>query len=48
MLIGGLIGGMLISSALGIKYKTSKFEKTNGWICSILLVIILTYLAYFM
>ena len=46
--IGGLIGGMLISSALGIKYKTSKFEKTNGWICSILLVIILTYLAYFM
>ena len=46
--IGGLIGGMLISSALGIKYKTYKFEKTNGWICSILLVIILTYLAYFM
>lgn len=46
--IGGLIGGMLISSALGIKYKTSKFEKTNGWICSVLLVIILTYLAYFM
>lgn len=46
--IGGLIGGMLISSALGIKYKTSKFEKVNAWICSVILVIILTYLAYFM
>lgn len=46
--IGGLIGGMLISNALGIKYKTSRFEKINGIVCSILLVIILTYLAYFM
>lgn len=46
--VGGLIGGMLISSAVGIKYKTSKFEKINGWICSIILVILLTYLSYFM
>lgn len=45
--IGGLIGGMLISNALGIKYRTSKFEKTNGIICSIILVAILTYIAYF-
>ncbi len=45
---GGLIGGMLISSALGIKHKTSRFEKINGWICSVLLVIALVYLAYFM
>ena len=46
--IGGLIGGMLISSTLGIKHKTSKFEKINGWVCSIILLIALAYLAYFM
>ena len=46
--IGGLIGGMIITTALGIKYKTSKFEKINGWICSVLLVLILGYVAYFM
>lgn len=45
--LGGLFGGMLISNALGIKYKTSKFEKVNGWITSILLVVVLTYLVYF-
>ena len=46
--IGGLIGGMIITTALGIKYKTSKFEKINGWICGVLLVLILGYVAYFM
>ena len=46
--IGGLIGGMIITTALGIKYKTSKFEKINGWICSVLLVLILGCVAYFM
>lgn len=46
--IGGLLGGVLISTALGIKYKTSTFEKVNGTIVSILLVVILTYVAYFM
>lgn len=45
--IGGLIGGFLISNALGIKYKTSKFEKTNGLIASIILLVALLYLAYF-
>ena len=45
--IGGLIGGMLISSALGVKYKTSRFEKINGSLASIILVIALIYLAYF-
>ena len=46
--IGGLVGGVLISTALGIKYKTSTFEKVTGAIVSILLVGILTYVAYFM
>lgn len=46
--LGGFVSGMLISSALGIKYKTSKFEKINGIICSVILVIMLVFLAYFM
>ena len=45
--IGGLVGGIIISTFLGIKYKTSKFEKVNGFIASIILVIVLAYLAYF-
>ena len=46
--IGGLIGGMIISTGVGIKYKTSNFEKTNGLIVSIILFVGLVYLAYFM
>ncbi len=46
--IGGLIGGVLISTFLGIKYKTKKFEKINGFIASSILVIVLFYVAYFM
>ena len=45
--IGGLIGGIIISTFLGIKYKTSKFEKINGFIAATILVIVLSYLAYF-
>ena len=44
--IGGLIGGMLISSAVGIKYKTSKIERINGTICSLILLGALIYLIY--
>lgn len=46
--MGGLIGGIIISTFLGIKYKTSKFERFNGFIASLVLIVILTYLAYFM
>lgn len=45
--IGGLISGMIISSAVGIKYKTSKFERVNGIIASLLLLGFLCYLVYF-
>ena len=45
--LGGLIGGMIISIALGVKYKTSKSEKINGFIASIILIGVLSYLAYF-
>ena len=45
--LGGLIGGMIISIAMGVKYKTSKAEKINGFIAATILVVVLTYLAYF-
>ena len=45
--IGGLVGGILISTAVGIKYKTSNFEKTNGIITSIILLVGLIIFAYF-
>ncbi len=46
--IGGLIGGVIVSTFLGIKHKTSKFEKVNGFIASFILIGVLVYLAYFM
>lgn len=44
--IGGLIGGTLITIALGVKYKSSAFEKINGWIISIIYVAFLIYLGF--
>ena len=45
--LGGFVGGILISTAVGIKYKSSNFEKRNGIIASTILLAFLTYLAYF-
>ena len=42
--IGGLIGGVLITSALGVKYKSTKFDKINSWIVLGILVIFLVFL----
>ena len=44
--IGGLIGGALITSGLGVKYKSTNVEKINGLVVSILLVIFLVYIAF--
>lgn len=44
--IGGLIGGILISMALGVKYKTTIFEKVNGWVMTIIFTGFLFYLAF--
>ena len=46
--IGGLIGGFLITIGLGIKYKSSTFEKVNGLIISIIYVVFLAYMAIYM
>ncbi|HOZ54396.1 MAG TPA: rhomboid family intramembrane serine protease, partial [Bacilli bacterium] len=44
--IGGLIGGILAAITVGIKNKTSRFEKINGLITSIILVGMLLYFIY--
>lgn len=46
--IGGLIGGVLISAALGVKYKSDSFSKINGCILSFIFICFLIYIAFFM
>lgn len=36
--IGGLVGGALATVAVGVKYKSTKFEMINGWIVLIILL----------
>ena len=42
--IGGLIGGVLISMALGVKYKSTNSNKINGYILTSILVGFLLFL----
>ena len=44
--IGGFVGGLLITSALGIKYKSSTSDKINGSILSIIYFVFLLYIAF--
>lgn len=44
--IGGLIGGALITIALGVKSKTSTFEKLNGLIVTLLFLVFIIYMAF--
>lgn len=44
--IGGLIGGVLMNIGLGVKYKTSTFEKVNGLIVSFIYLGFLVYTAF--
>ena len=44
--IGGLIGGILITTGVGVKYKSSNFEKVNGLIVSVILIAILLFVAF--
>ena len=44
--IGGLVGGILITMALGVKYKSSKVERINGAIVSIVLTAFLFFIAF--
>ena len=44
--IGGLIGGILITRALGVKDKTTTFEKVNGWIIVLIFSAFIGYLTF--
>jgi len=44
--IGGLIGGTLITMALGVKNKSSWFEEINGWIITIIFLAFTIYMAF--
>ncbi len=44
--IGGLIGGILASMAVGVKYKSTTFEKVNGWIISGIFIAFLIFMAF--
>ncbi|HBA37759.1 MAG TPA: hypothetical protein DCY94_03465 [Firmicutes bacterium] len=45
--IGGLVGGLFSSMALGIKNRTTKTDAINGTVCSIILFIFLCYIVFF-
>ncbi len=45
--IGGLIGGILISMAVGVKYKSTTMEKINGYILTTIFTLFLIYMNFF-
>ena len=45
--IGGLVGGVLLAIMVGVKYKTSKFEKSNGLIMVLIYTAFLVYMNFF-
>lgn len=45
--IGGLVGGLLIAIALGVKYKENSSHRTTGIILTIIYVLFLLYIAIF-
>lgn len=44
--IGGLVGGILMTMALGVQYKSTTSEKINGWILTILFTLFIAYLGF--
>ncbi len=45
--IGGLIGGVLMSIAVGVKNKSTTFEKVNGCIVTAIFTVFLIYMCFF-
>ena len=44
--IGGLIGGVLITKAVGVKDKSTTFDKVNGWIITLIFTVFILYIAF--
>ncbi len=45
--IGGLIGGILSTMAVGVKYKSTRFEMINGIILYLIYILFLGYMVFF-
>ena len=45
--VGGLIGGILVSMAMGVKYRSSKSDCVNGIIMTIIFISFLVYMVFF-
>ena len=44
--IGGLIGGVLITKSVGVKDKSTTFDKVNGWIITTIFTLVILYVAF--
>lgn len=44
--IGGLIGGVLIAKAVGVKEKSTTSDKINGWILTTIFTAVILYVAF--
>ena len=44
--VGGLLGGIIATQAVGLKHKTSTFEKVNGYIILIIYMLFLGYMIF--
>ena len=44
--LGGLIGGILATMAVGIKYKSTKFEMVNGWILYLVYIGVVLFMVF--
>lgn len=44
--IGGLVGGILMTMALGVPFKSTSFEKMNGWILTIIFTLFLCFMVF--
>ena len=44
--IGGLVGGLLMTIAMGVKYKSTTSEKINGLILTIIYLTFLLYISF--
>ena len=44
--IGGLVGGLLSTMFVGVKYKSTKFEQINGFVMYLIYILFLVYMIF--
>jgi rhomboid protease GluP len=45
--IGGLLGGVLISAAVGVPFRSTKSDQINGFIMTMISLVFLIYMGFF-